>query len=108
MEGADSSLENLVIQNGSASGEYPDKIGGGMYNVNSSPTLTNCSFENNSAEGNGGGMYNENNSPTLTNCSFLENNSVGGGAEAWPTGNSLTLELLVREQLEQGAEGWPM
>ena len=51
-----------------------------MYNLYSSPTITNCSFSGNSAQ-EGGGMYNNRSSPTLTNCSFLGNSasSIGGG-----------------------------
>ena len=57
-------------------------VGGGMYNSASSPTLTNCTFTNNTADSRGGGMYNYNNSsPTLTNCTFTNNtaDSRGGG-----------------------------
>jgi len=55
--------------------------GGGMFNVSSSPTLTNCSFQNNTATQSGGGMYNQSSSPTLTNCSFQNNTAsiLGGG-----------------------------
>jgi len=51
--------------------------GGGMYNHNSSPTVTNCTFSSNSA-GWGGGMYNGESSPTVTNCTFLSNSAVNG------------------------------
>ena len=46
--------------------------GGGMYNTGS-PTLTDCTFANNS----GRGMWNQSGSPTLTNCTFA-NNPNGG------------------------------
>lgn len=46
--------------------------GGGVYNYSGSPTLTNCTFNMNSAFS-GGGMYNNYGSPTLTNCTFTEN-----------------------------------
>ena len=52
---------------------------GGMYNNNSSPTLENCIFENNTATYQGGGMYNYNSSPTLTYCTFDSNTAVSGG-----------------------------
>ncbi|GAB3499048.1 hypothetical protein GCM10027341_21480 [Spirosoma knui] len=54
--------------------------GGGMYNFNSSPILTNCAFQNNSSR-EGGGMYNYTSSPVLTNCSFAGNSAKldGGG-----------------------------
>ena len=56
-----------------------------MYNIQSSPTLTDCFFTNNSASY-GGGMRNSfSSSPTLTDCIFTgnwvlgENESCGGG-----------------------------
>lgn len=52
--------------------------GGGMYNNNSSPTITNVVFSNNSA-GVGGGMSNINSSPTLTSVTFINNSADGGG-----------------------------
>ncbi len=59
---------------------YRDNHGGGMFNNNSSPTITNCIFSNNSARSCGGGMYNDDNSsPTITNCTFSGNSSFDGG-----------------------------
>ena len=80
-EGSGTVFDNLVIQNGLASGGFPDYYGGGMYNKDSRPTLTNCTFTNNSANAHGGGMYNDGSSPTLDNCGFTENsaNGYGGG-----------------------------
>jgi len=56
-------------------------LGGGMYNANgSSPTVSNCKFVRNTAQGAGGGMYNFDSSPTVCSCTFFENAaSVGGG-----------------------------
>ncbi len=59
--------------------------GGGLNNGNSSPTLINVTFINNTVTGsssNGGGMYNGGGSPTLTNVTFIGNSSsdfTGGG-----------------------------
>ncbi len=47
--------------------------GGGMYNEYSSPTVTNCTFSNNSVSG----MYNWPGSPTVTNCTFSSNSGSG-------------------------------
>ncbi|MHC4206787.1 MAG: right-handed parallel beta-helix repeat-containing protein, partial [Planctomycetota bacterium] len=53
--------------------------GGGMYNQDNNPTLTNCTFIENFAPTEGGGMYNSRNNPTLTNCTFVENSAYTGG-----------------------------
>ena len=57
--------------------------GGGIYCENSSPTLTNCIFSDNTAAtfdntaAFGGGMYNKSSSPTLVNCTFSGNSASG-------------------------------
>ncbi|MBN1765326.1 MAG: hypothetical protein JW860_08730 [Sedimentisphaerales bacterium] len=59
-----------------------DSNGAGMYNLNSSPQITDCTFSGNTAKRMGGGMFNDDNSfPTITNCSFLGNSceTSGGG-----------------------------
>ncbi|MDD5063913.1 MAG: right-handed parallel beta-helix repeat-containing protein [Phycisphaerae bacterium] len=53
---------------------------GGMSIINSSsPTLTNCIFGENSADGYAGGIFNNGSSPTLTNCIFSDNSALNGG-----------------------------
>ncbi len=75
-------LDGFTISAGNANGPGHYR-GGGMYNDSSSPTLTNCAFNGNSAHyGGGGGMYNwEGSSPTLVNCTFSANSAYtrGGG-----------------------------
>src|SRR5690606_20500191 len=67
-------LDGFTITGGNANDDdYPNSDGGGMFNSNSSPTATNCSFSGNSANFSGGGMYNSSSSPTVTNCSFSGN-----------------------------------
>jgi hypothetical protein len=56
---------------------YPE--GGGIYNINGSPTLKNCIFIRNSAEY-GAGMYNNHSNPTVIRCAFNENSTVTGWA----------------------------
>ena len=52
-----------------------------MYNKDrSNPTLTNCTFTNNSASDFGGGMCNDDRcQPTLDNCTFTSNSAAYGG-----------------------------
>ncbi|HZT42419.1 MAG TPA: right-handed parallel beta-helix repeat-containing protein [Chthonomonadaceae bacterium] len=66
-------LQGFTFQNGNTAGS-----GGGMENVYSSPTITNCTFSGNSAY-EGGGMDNYSSSPTVTNCTFSGNSATYGG-----------------------------
>jgi len=70
--------------------------GGGMFNINSSPTVTDCVFSSNTAVGNyiiigGGGVGNVNCNPTFTRCVFVNNTTTGygvfggGGGGGWGT-----------------------
>ena len=49
-----------------------------MKNLNSSPTVTNCTFFDNLASGWGGGMNNEKSSPMVINCTFSSNSAIVG------------------------------
>jgi len=80
----DAALDGLTISGGNAAGESyesEDALGGGMYNSNASPTVTNCTFRGNSALL-GGGMFNELSHPTLTECTFENNSASAGGGMA--------------------------
>ena len=87
-------LDGVTITAGFAGGAYPNNFGGGMYNTNSNPVLTNVTFSGNAAT-TGGGMHNENSNPTLTNVTFNSNAAqFGGGMEndsnSSPTLNNVT------------------
>ena len=75
-------LDGFTITAGYSDGDaYPNYWGGGMYNNNSSPTLTNVIFSGNKATTYGGGMYNGYSNPTLTDVTFSGNTATtyGGG-----------------------------
>ncbi len=79
-EGPDTVLEGFTITGGNANGSASsDRSGGGMYNLSSSPTVTNCTFTGNRCTWLGGGMCNERGSPTVTNCTFTDNTVWYGG-----------------------------
>ncbi len=74
-------LEGFTITGGYANGDSPpDNRGGGMLNMSSSPTVSNCVFISNRAYGGAGGMYNNNSSPTLSYCDFNDNAAQFAGA----------------------------
>jgi parallel beta-helix repeat protein/predicted outer membrane repeat protein len=84
-------LDRFTVSGGNASGSYPSDCGGGMYNDDGSPTLTNVTFSGNSASYGGGGMSNDSSSsPTLTNVTFSGNSAPGGGG-VYTVGGSPTL-----------------
>lgn len=78
--GTSAILDGFTITAGNANGENSWlRTGGGMRNLNSTPTLTNLTFSGNSAYWDGGGMFNEYSSPTLTNATFSGNTAMFGG-----------------------------
>lgn len=65
--------------------------GAGMYNENSSPKVTNCTFKKNYAGYIGGGMYNDGGSPRVANCTFSGNRSGHGGGIGNDNNSSSTI-----------------
>ncbi|MHC4423293.1 MAG: right-handed parallel beta-helix repeat-containing protein, partial [Planctomycetota bacterium] len=75
-------IDGFIISGGNANGSYPYNRGGGMHNLQGSPTVTNCTFIGNLAGEDGGGMYNRySSSPIVNNCAFNGNwaDQDGGG-----------------------------
>ncbi|MBN1358941.1 MAG: right-handed parallel beta-helix repeat-containing protein [Sedimentisphaerales bacterium] len=55
--------------------------GAGLHNINDShPVLNRCVFFSNAAAEGGGAMYNHSSSPILSNCTFTVNRALLGGA----------------------------
>lgn len=74
-------LDGFTITGGNANGSFPQTRGGGMYNENGSPTVSNCTFIANTSFDDGGGMGNlSDSSPIVANCAFMGNTSGNGGA----------------------------
>jgi parallel beta-helix repeat protein len=72
-------MVNTIIEGFTITNGYDDSVGGsGMYST-SSPTVTNCTFENNTSSENGAGVNCGSGSPTLTNCTFENNTSSSNG-----------------------------
>ena len=83
-------VDGFTITGGRANGSGTVSVGGaafdrskagGMYNLNSNPTLGSCIFTGNMATGDGGGLYNKNSSPSVSSCTFSNNtaSTTGGG-----------------------------
>ncbi len=66
-------LFGVTISNGYVSSRH---LGGGMFNTNSSPGISDVIFSKNTAY-RGGGMYNDSSSPTLNNVVFSKNTAAG-------------------------------
>ncbi len=83
-------VDGFTIRNGWAQIDYdPDyrwgnELGGGMYCLNSTPTVRNCRFIENYSDTYGGGLYCQNarGQILLENCQFFANQSGWGGAAA--------------------------
>ena len=103
--GSSAILDGFTISGGNASGPPPHRRGGGMYSYKSSPTLTNCTFEDNSASLDAGGMLNwVDSSPTLTNCTFKGNLSSqsGGGMQNIASAPTLTDLVFINNSARYG------
>ncbi len=73
-------------------GNHADSTyGGGIYVQYASPVLTNCSFEQNTAN-TGAGVFMRDSFPTLTDCTFVSNNAQveGGGIFCYTAEPELT------------------
>jgi Right handed beta helix region len=70
----DSVLDGFTITEGNANeSSAADYGGGGMYNYETSPTVSNCIFSKNSTLGYGGGVLNFKNGAIFSDCIFLDN-----------------------------------
>ncbi len=98
-------IDGFTITAGNAHGAFPDNEGGGMLNNVGNPTVTGCTFADNtavngagmmnrggsvptitastfvgnSADNDGGGIYNASSDPIVNNCAFLGNKATEGG-----------------------------
>ena len=92
--GSDAEVANCQFIENGAHGGY----GGGVFNGDSHPTLTNCTFVGQWGGYGGGGMRNENANPTVTNCTFTGNGAAyyGGGISA-ADGNSVLMHWKLAD-----------
>ena len=81
-------IDGFAISEGGGTIVSSNRCGGGIYNSNSSPVITNCTFYNNKLIGNGGGIYNSNCSPVITSCTFYNNGVNGNGGGIYNSNSS--------------------
>ena len=71
IENSSPTVKNCVF-----SGNSAIYVGGGIYCYQSSPTVKNCVFTTNICKNGGGGIYNwTNSSPTVSDCTFINNSA---------------------------------
>ena len=96
--GGSAVLDGCTITAGNANGQaaFQDNRGGGMYISAGSPSLTRCSFKDNTAAVYGGGLYGKNgSSPTLGQTTFSGNLSATWGGGMYNLGGSPALTHCV-------------
>ena len=98
---------NSVVAGLTITGGY-DQLGGGMCNITSSPTVTNCTISGNTALY-GGGVYCSSASPALTNCTISGNsasgsNARGGGILCYDSSSTLT-NCTISGNAASGSDG---
>lgn len=92
LEGGDS--RSIFISECTFRGNSAD-MGGGIVNVNSSPSIQNCLFGDNTSTG-GGAIANKFSSPEIVNCTFSANTAAEyGGAIGNFTGSAPTLRNSI-------------
>lgn len=96
-------LDGFTITGGKADGDSagaPDNsasYGGGLFALNSTPTITYCSFTGNDAYWGGGGLCTTAGGPIFTACIFSGNTSRNGAGMYNDSGNPLLAECSFIE-----------
>jgi len=117
-------LDGLTISGGRGTGMYNNggsptvtnctfidntgSEGGALYNTHfSNPLVTNCKFSLNQAGENGGAMCNENSNPIVTGCTFVENFAMRFGGAVYNKDCSPTFDYctLSDNSAEHGGGG---
>ncbi len=76
-------------------GSRPNLGGGGIQSIGASPTITNCTFRDNTARFGGGIGIEWDSSPTISHCTFFGNTAELGGAIYCGDGASPTITSCV-------------
>ncbi len=79
--------------------------GGGLYNTDSSPVLTNVTFSKNQADVSGGGVYSENSSPGFYNNLILGNIADTSGSGIYNENSTPVIEYSLIQNLTDTSDG---
>jgi hypothetical protein len=102
-------LDGFHITGGNADGPFPYDHGGGIYNVEGSPTLIDCTITGNTTTGYGGGIHNiKNSNPVLVNCTFSNNEAYHGGGMFNDVSNPSFLNCIFTGNSAYGGFGGGM
>ena len=107
------SITNIEFEDGPSDGRDPPDHGGGLYIIDSSPTITDCIITNCASFGNGAGVYIENSSALIENCTITDNiaysDGSGGGicATGTPIGSSpcRIIDCVISENISGTSGG---
>ena len=109
-------LDGFTITGGNANAATGN-FGGGLYSENSSPTLTNIIFSNNSTNGAGGAMFAVTNNqtlrvnytaPTLTRVIFSGNTAARGGGLFTQNSSPVLVDVTFVGNIANGGAGGGM
>ena len=101
-------LDGVTITGGNATIGGNFNGGGGMFNIGSSPTITNVTFFKNESITLGGGIFNTQSNPILTNVIFTENTANGNGGGGIYNGqysNPILTNVVFNENYATGQSG---
>ena len=90
-------LDGFRIINGYANNVSNGSKGGGLYNLNGSPTIANCTFISNYSKDFGGAIVSEGGTIKIEDCSINNNSSVdiGGGVYLSQSGTAIILRTKI-------------
>jgi hypothetical protein len=94
-EGPDSVLEGFTIADGGFTSHGGLDVGGGVFCLDSSPTLTDCAIIGHLLAERGGGVFIDNGSPSITGCFIEHNLATRGGGLYIASGNPVLTSCLV-------------
>lgn len=87
-ETAESVLDGITIINGVS------EMGGALYFSQASPTIINCTLENNSAM-HGAGIWSYRSSPVFKNCLFKNNSATGSGSHYFHSSSPNLINCII-------------